>query len=385
VCDRGEWYQPARQHVNGQWGGRLAAAGGRWYTARVARLKSTEVLAGAIRICALLAAVAVSPAASLAAGSVSTVSPRPMAMGGAFLAVEDGVASMSWNPAGLRVPLCGVGTRLRVHANALGAASIARETGLLTGVETEPYASLSGIERSFVALGSVAKAVTYRRGSLCLGALLLEERLDPAALARSRGLADAGDLLDGYYSSLAVSFSLAPTVSIGASNTVYAGFDAAGKRVFGAGRAYGALLRPNRLVTVGLTYFDVSPGFEHVRLDLEGLGPRTMNAGVAYRPVPPVLLTVDLRDLSEKRQDTALEPRFGLEWDIAGQVTVRAGAFREQDNGPGVLTLGVGAIPMVGCRGAEPPVPCDAHVLDYAILLSSGGAPTHLLSVLLRF
>jgi hypothetical protein len=346
---------------------------------------SAEALAGFLRICALLAVVAVSPTASRAAGSVSTVSPRPMAMGGAFLAVDDGVASMAWNPAGLRVPLCAGGARVRVHANALGAASIARETGLLTGIETDPYARLAGIERFFIAVGSVSKAVIFRRGSLCVGALLLEEELDPGVLARSRGLADAGDLLDGYYSSLAVSFSLAPTVSIGACRTVYAGRDAAGDRVFGTGRAYGALLRPNDRVTVGLTYFDVSPGFERFRQDLEGLGPRTMNAGIAYRPAPPVLVTFDLRDLSEKQQSTALEPRAGLEWDIAGQVSVRAGVFREHDEGPGVLTLGVGAIPMLGCRGAEPPPSGDAHVLDYAILLSSGGAPRHLLSALLRF
>jgi hypothetical protein len=346
---------------------------------------SKEAFADALRICALVAAVAASPTASRGAGSVSTVSPRPMAMGGAFLAVEDGVASMSWNPAGLSVPLCSAGVRVRVHANALGAASIARETGLLTGVETDPYSHLAGIERFFVALGSVTKAVTWRRGSLCVGALLLEEELDPATLARSRGLADAEDLLDGYYSSLALSFRLAPTVSIGASHTVYAGLGAAGERVFGTGRVYGALLRPNERIAVGLTYFDVSPGFDKVRQDLEGLGPRTMNAGVAYRPFPSMLVTFDLRDLSEKRQDTALEPRVGFEWDIAGQVSVRAGAFREQDDGPGVLTLGVGAIPMAGCRGAEPPPSGDGHVLDYAILLSSGGAPTHLLSALLRF
>jgi hypothetical protein len=346
---------------------------------------STEALVGALRACALLAAVALSPAASHAAGSVSTVSPRPMAMGGAFLAVDDGVASMAWNPAGLRVPLCGARTRFRFHANALGAASIARETGLLTGVETDPYARLTGIERLFIAVGSVAKAVTWRRGSLCVGALLLEEELDPVVLARSRGLADAGDLLDGYYSSLAVSFSLAPTVSIGASHTMHAGMDAAGERVFGTGRTYGAMLRPNERVTVGLTYFDASPGFGHARQDLEGFAPRTMNAGVAYRPVPQVLATFDLRDLSEKQQDTALEPRVGLEWDIAGRVAVRAGAFREQDGGPGVLTLGIGAIPMSVCRGAEPPLPGDARVLEYAVLLSSGGATTHLLSALLRF
>ena len=155
--------------------------------------------------------------------------------------------------------------------------------------------------------------------------------------------------------------------------------------MFGTGRAYGALLRPNDRVAVGLTYFDASPDFERFRQDLEGFGPRTMNAGVAYRPIPSLLATFDLRDLSEKWQDTALEPRVGLEWDVAGQASVRAGAFREQDDDRGVLTLGVGAIPMVGCRGAEPPLPGDAHVLEYAILLASGDAPKHLLSALLRF
>jgi len=352
------------------------------YTARVALPHDRRLAAGAFLLAAL-AALAAHPAPCPAAGSVSTVSPRPMSMGGAFLAVEDGVVAMAWNPAGLTVPLCRGRTRVRVHANVLGAASIARETGLLTGVESEEFSRLPAAERAVVALGSAAKAVAFRRGALCAGVLLLEEELDPGALARSTGLADASDLLSGCYHCAAVSFMLAPTVSIGASHTFFAGFDAAGERVYGSGRAYGALLHPNDSIAFALTYYDASSGFERARTDLEGFAPGTMNAGVAWRPAPEALLTLDVRDLSEKVSDTALEPRVGLAWD-AGRVSLRAGAFGEQDGDDGVLTLGLGAIPMDGCRGVEPPRG-DAHVVNYALLLSRGDAPKHLLSVLLRF
>lgn len=341
---------------------------------------SIAATAGAI----VLFVAAPCPPAARAAGTVSTVSPRAMGMGGAFLAVEDGLAAVSWNPAGLAVPLCRGGARIRVHANALGAVPILHETGILTGTETERFGGLAAAERAMILVGSIAKGTVLRRGSVCVGVLLLEESLDPETLDRSRVLADAGDLLDGYYSTAAVSFALAPSVSIGAAHTVFAGLELDGERVFGTGRAYGALLRPNERVAVGFVYFDAAPGFEGVRAGLEGFGPRTMNAGIAYRLSPRALVTVDVRDLSEKGADTALEPRAGAEWRVRRSAALRGGLFREREGGPAVLTLGVGALPMTGCRGAERAAG-DACAVDYAVLLSSGRAPAHLLSVFLRF
>jgi hypothetical protein len=318
-------------------------------------------------------------------GSVSTVAPRPLGMGGAFVAVEDRLAAMAWNPAGLLPPACSRGTNLRLHLNILGAPAIARETGLLTGALTEPYASLSVAEQAAVAIGSVIKGATLRRGGLSVGVLLLEEELDPVGLAESRGLADAGDLLDGYYANVVVSFRLDPRVSVGATATILAGGDGEGDRRHDLGRVYGALLKPNDRVTVGLTYFDLPAGFESIRRGIEGLAPRTMNGGIAYRPADNVVVAFDLRDLGEKHHGTSLEPRAGLEWNPWGETAVRVGAFREEGSGDGVLTLGLGAISMPGCRvGGETPGG-DTFVLDYATLLSDGAAPRYLLSVLLQF
>ena len=320
-----------------------------------------------------------------AVGSVSTVSPRPLAMGGAFLAVEDEVSAPAWNPAGLMPPRCGRAANVRLHLNVLGAPAIARETGLLTGIESEEFARLSGPERVLVAIGSVVKAVTFRRGGFTAGVLLLEEELDPTRLEQSRGLADAGDLLDGYYSSATAAFCLAPRVSIGFSGSLFAGWDESGGREVGFGRAYGALLKPNDLVSVGLTYFDVPANFAGTRRGLEGLAPRTMNAGLSCRPTRALLVTFDLRDLAEIHEDTALSPRAGLEWNLGGAGALRLGAFREQTGAPPVVTLGLGAIPMIGCWEGSDTVRGDAFVLSYAALLREGRGPRYVLSVLLHF
>jgi hypothetical protein len=306
-------------------------------------------------------------------------------MGGAFMAVDDEIAAMAWNPAGLSPPACRGGTRFRVHVNILGAPSIVRETGLLTGVETEPFASLPAVEKLTVALGGVFKAVTVRRGAFVAGALFLEEHLDPLGLAEAKGLADAEDLLGGYYTSLVFAFRLAPTVSIGACETVLSGWDDVGERVTGSGRAYGAMLSPNDRVTVGLTYVDLPPEFGHYREVVEGLAPRTMNAGVAYRPSTNVLIAFDLRDLAENHPGTSLEPRLGIEWSAWGSVAIRAGAFREQAGESDVLSLGLGAIPMAGCPEGSNGRRAEASVLNYAVLLSADRAPRHLLSAILHF
>jgi hypothetical protein len=306
-------------------------------------------------------------------------------MGGAFIAVNDEQSGVAWNPAGSAPPRCRRGGNLRVHLNLLGAPAIARETGLLTGVPSEEFDRLPALEKVTVAVGSLIKGASYRRGGLAVGVLLLEERLDPDALAESKGLADATDLLSGYYSSVGVVFRLAPTVSIGAAETLFAGLDGAGERTYGAGRAYGVILRPNDAVSVGFVYFNVSEEFAGYRLGIEGLAAQTMNAGLAYRPGESVLLTFDLRDLAEKHEATALSPHAGVEWDLWGRAALRAGAYVEDGGASRVLTVGLGAIPMAACWTGGTSAPSDAFVLNYAALLTEGEGPRHLLSAILHF
>lgn len=306
-------------------------------------------------------------------------------MGGAFTAVEDELSALAWNPACLAPPEHRIGHGIRTHVNLLGAPAIYRETGLLRGIPTDEFEDLPIYERAAVAVGSIAKAVTFRRGGLAAGVLLLEERLDPGLLGGARGLADAGDLLDGYYSEFAVAFRLAPTASLGFAQTLFAGRDSGGGRTFGMGRVYGAALRPNEFVTVGFTYFDLPEEFADYRQKIEGIAPRTMNAGIAYRPFENGVITFDLRDLSERHPETSLEPRVGLEWNLWGRLAVRAGGYREEAGETNVLTLGLGVLPMLGRRSGGDTLPGDDLVLNYAVLLSAGETPRHLLSVLLHF
>ncbi len=331
----------------------------------------------------LCLSLAFSPASGV--GSVSTVAPRPLAMGGAFVAVSDELAAMAWNPAGLNLPECRTGVNLRIHANILGGPAVIRETGLVSGVHTEPYSELPGGEKFAVAVGSVVKGVTMRRGGLAVGLLLLEEYLDPVGLEEAQGLSDPTHLLDTYYSTLTIGFSLAPTVSIGVSQVIFSGWDGSGQRLYGGGRIYGAMLNPNDRVTVGLVYYDVADSFESYRRDIEGLADRTMNAGLTFRPVRNLILAFDLRDLAEKHSDTALEPRIGAEWNLWGRGAIRGGLYREDDGESVVLTLGMGAIPMVACFKGRDALRADSFVLSYAVLLKSGTGPRHLISVLLHF
>ncbi|MBN2566054.1 MAG: hypothetical protein JXB46_10130 [Candidatus Eisenbacteria bacterium] len=334
---------------------------------------------------AALAFLLLSPGTGLTVGSVSTVSPRPMGMGGAFMAVEDDQAAMAWNPAGLIRPDCTAGTKASVHINILGAFSIAGETGLLSGTEAEPFGSLSGFEKLTVVLGSVFKSVSIRSGGAAFGVLMLEEQLDPSGLSRSRGLADASYLLGAYYTTMAFAFQLAPSVSIGLSETILSGWEGPRDRRTGTGHAYGVILRPNELVTVGLTYSDLPEGFRDYRLGVEGLSAGTTNAGLAYRPVPRVLMTLDLRDLTERQANTAVEPRAGMEVNLWGKGALRAGAFRENGGRTDVLTLGFGAIPMNTCLGRSVELAGDAFVVNYALLIREEGGPRHLLSAILHF
>lgn len=350
-----------------------------------ALFRSPRVTRAPLAALLVAAALLIAPVSARGVGSVSTVSPRPLGMGGAFTAVEDEVASVVWNPAALSPPRCRRGWNVRVHANVLGGPAIVRETGLLKGIHTEPFRDLPGGEKLVYAVGSVAKAASVRRGQLSFGALLLEERLDPAGLVESQGLADPTDLIEATYSGVAFSFHLAPSVSFGFSQLIFAGFDEQGRRRYGGGRIYGALLKPNPAVAVGFTYVDVASGFQDYRRPIEGLAPRTMNAGISYRPSPSILVTFDLRDMAELHNDTSLEPRAGVEWNLWGRGALRAGFFREDGGESTVVSLGAGAIPMNGCFRRGEAHRSDGFVLNYTVLLSEDSGPRHLVSALLHF
>jgi len=337
----------------------------------------------AVAVACLQAGTCAMPAGAV--GSVSTTAVRPMGMGGAFMAVEDQAAAAAWNPGAFAPRECREAGGVRVHLNVLGAPAIARETGLLSGVETDEFDRLPAAEKLGVAVGGVLKSASLRRGGFACGVLFLEEHLDPSGLRESKGLADAGDILDGYYTVLCVAFRLSSTVSIGASETVFAGRNEDGERTYGAGRSYGALLKPNDQVSVGLTYVDIPPGFQDYRREIEGLGPRTMNAGLAYAPLDGLAFTFDLRDLAEKHEDTALKPRVGAEINLWGKGALRVGHYREESEGANVLSLGVGAIPMEACHSDGVGRRSDGFVLNYASLISEEQGPRHLLSVVLHF
>ncbi len=98
-----------------------------------------------------------------------------------------------------------------------------------------------------------------------------------------------------------------------------------------------------------------------------------------------MLITFDLRDLSEKHPETSLEPRVGFEWNLWGRGALRAGAYREDAGETSVLTLGMGSIPASACVRSGRTPGGDAFVLNYTVLLTQEGAPRHLLSVLLHF
>ncbi|MBD3368152.1 MAG: hypothetical protein GF405_08300 [Candidatus Eisenbacteria bacterium] len=333
---------------------------------------------------ALVATLFLTPVACRGVGSVSTSAARPLGMGGAFMAVEDQIAGALWNPAAFSPPDCITSGGFRAHVNILGGPAVIRETGLLTGVESDQFEELDLPERTLVAVGALLKSASFRRGGFSAGVVLLEEHLDPVALVESQGLADAGDLLSAYYSTAVVSFRLDSRVSIGMALTLFTRDDG-GERRFGTGRSYGALLRPNDEVTVGLTYVDVPAEFGDYRSRIEGIGPRTMNAGIAWRPREPLAITLDLRDLAEKSGETSLEPRAGLEWNLWNRGALRAGAFREDGGDRNVLSIGAGAIPMRPCWRARGAPPGDEYVLNYAVLLADGGRPRHLLSAVLHF
>ncbi|KPL16315.1 MAG: hypothetical protein AMJ92_12955 [candidate division Zixibacteria bacterium SM23_81] len=271
--------------------------------------------------------------------TISTVNPRPMAMGGAFVSVNDDLASLLWNPAAFSLYETEVTNQLSAHFNPIIPLVLL-------------YEDHRNVADFLTALGASVKAITFSHRWAEMGLLLWEEPFyNPTASGHGRFF-NADRTLKHTMHTLGLRARLATTVSLGCSGNLYRIRNERGKVVLAGALNYGALLKPARGLVVGLAYFDFPSPLADLRWELEGLRDESINGSISFHPDDRTIVAMDVRDVSGGERINWNRLRFGFERTFWERIALRFGYFQvsRQEHkvysfGLGLMGRGLGAIP----------------------------------------
>lgn len=304
--------------------------------------------------------------------TTSTVNPRPMSMGGAFVTVQDDLAALIWNPAAFTLYETEVSHRLCVHVNPVIPVLLLRKDH-------------RHVADFLAALSLAIKGVTFSHRWAEIGLLLWEEPFyNPAASVNGRFF-DTEHILKHYSHTLGLRIRLAPTVSLGSTGNVYRIRNEEGKSVLAGGVNYGVLLKPVKGLTVGLAYFDFPSSLKQLRGEMEGIVDGSITAGFSLHPDDRTIVAMDLRDASGLEKLTWNKLHFGFERTFWEHLALRFGYFQAGHQEHDVYSLGIG---LVGRNGRERGAARRSHssyLANYALLVEEGKQNQrlwHMLSVL---
>ncbi|MBN1466766.1 hypothetical protein JXA02_13510 [candidate division KSB1 bacterium] len=262
----------------------------------------------------------------------SALHARPVAMGGAFTAMEAGLENTLFNPACMSLT-SQLDNSLNVYINPIGAASaILHRTELSTRTAWDAKDWLSVV-------GLFVRSLSFARPVLQAAVILSEEL--PANPGRSGQAVAAEGILDWNYHSAAFRITLAKQVSIGFTGYCFNLIDGMEVRRH-VGSSYGILMRPSETFSAGLSYFNLPDKADSLMLLQHRISNKSINLGFVYRPIRKLNLALDFRNVSEEDNNSTNEVHAGVEFYATHFIALRAGYFRQNNEKIDTFSAGCG-------------------------------------------
>lgn len=263
--------------------------------------------------------------------TLSTIKARPLALGGAFVAMQNEWAALYYNPAGFHVSRIDPDKRFAVALNPMGP--------ILTFSERDDCSDGS------VSAGWILNAIGVRTAMISWGVLLGEESLMNSDRLNRPRFFDAAGYQTNRNAAIGLSIALAPRVRFGMAGDMFIREGGFSKIKFGY--RYGLIVKPRENLDVGLCYVDLSKENASDRMELERLADETLNMGAAYSPHRMITLFADVRNVSGEYKVALLEPHFGIELNLSNCYFLRSGFFRARGSEETSTSLGIGVQDML--------------------------------------
>ncbi|MCG8606383.1 hypothetical protein MJD09_15545 [bacterium] len=269
--------------------------------------------------------------------TLSNVKARSLAMGGAFTAVEDDLASFEFNPAGYFLSEDVESKHIHFFLNPV--------SPFVGGIKNDDLFIDDNLRLDdiLLSLSLLLKSFSLTLNRFQLGVLLGEESLYlPSAFSRDR-LNQIAGFQQNHRHAIIGRLKLADKVSVGGTASFMFGSKpgAAEERQSDVGFSYGILLKPETGLSIGVSFVNLPDSLRQHRLPLDRMIDESVNIGISYELFTKTLFSLDLRNLGEEQQDAIREFHLGVEQIILSQVALRAGYFMKNSDEE-VFSWGIG-------------------------------------------
>lgn len=272
--------------------------------------------------------------------SLSTIKARPLGMGGAYTSIEDNIVSASYNPASMNLYRSEKGFRITFFLNPIAPATAYYEP---IAAQDDNFNADDKTATFFKNAALLLKSVVITSKFLDFGVILNEQIVDEPSLVAQKNVFKNYDIWNNCYHTVLTRIKLADRVSLGASASLfYRQTDDVVEHDFGF--SYGIVIKPGKKLNVGMAYHYMPQLMPDVRLPLEKLVDQTINVGFSYYPSNSTTISVDLRNLTEEKGKSVLEPHVGFEQRVFSLFALRAGYFQERFTPHRIVSAGVGLI-----------------------------------------
>jgi len=260
----------------------------------------------------------------------------PISMGGAYVAVEDGIGSVAYNPASVKFWNLKRGFRFSLIANPVAS------TGLFLYYKDNQTTPLNDHQWWNVAR-TLLKGVVFSIPSFQAGITLYEEPLQRYKELSGKNVFSAKRFLSNHYETAFMRINLADRFSLGGTLSYYT-FEDSGSVRRELGASYGVLIKPARNLNVGIMFYDVPDVIQNIRLPLERIVDETVNVGLSYTPFRGTMASLDVRNISEETKPASREVHFGMEQKFGKVVGLRGGYFQENKTHKKYFSAGIGLL-----------------------------------------
>jgi hypothetical protein len=260
--------------------------------------------------------------------TLSTIKARALSVGGAFVSIQDDLASLDFNPAGFSIAPVSERNQTSLFLNPIGPFLIIKNQGHYSDWATP----IEWIVRG----GGIAL------GKLNIGFLWGEESLNNEKSSNRSEVFDASFYEWQNNTSFGFSLTLAPRVSLGMAGELF--FRNIEKKEIEFGHRYGMILHPRSNLSIGLCYFDFPNKYAKDRMVLERIADETLNIGISYSPWELLTLMLDVRNVSDEGKGLTREAHMGVEIFPFKQLVLRGGYFRNREANENNYSLGMGIL-----------------------------------------
>lgn len=295
--------------------------------------------------------------------TLNNVKARPLAMGGAYIAMDDDLAAIAYNPAAYFMMERKDAKKINLFINPF--------SPFVGGIKHEEVFQGSGskIDDFLLSLGLLLKSVSISINAFQIGVLLGEQSLNlPGEFSNETFFGVAG-FRQNHSHSIIGRLRLADKVSIGGVATFLFASELNNpmKRHSELGFSYGVLLKPEKGLHIGVSFFNLPDTLKQFRMPFERIVDESVNLGISYRLFTATQFSLDVRNLGEEAEDAVREFHFGVEQILFSHLALRAGYF-QKDKGEHVFSWGFGLLDGMRLFNQDPDLNYPNYYISYAFV-----------------